>query len=321
MPKKSFVSPKISEIKISNPKTEGYALRWINIIDAGKNEIDYLSHEYDFNLKHLQASAGDVFAQRPMVEVENGYVFMILHFPTLKNERIIAGEIEFFIGHGYLVTVHNNNLETLKDFFDYCKKNPDTLLSYNNESSAILLYEILNRLIRDCYHLIDHNSIKINEAEEIIFEGSQDQAVSQILNLRRNIINIRKIMQNHKNILKKLQEMESSLVPRELIKKNYEILIEHSKRIWEMLDNQKEMVEVLNDTNESLLNSKTNNIIKTLTIFSVIVIPLNLIAFIFGINAKGMPFVDNPFGFWIIISIMAIAFLIMLSIFSRKHWL
>jgi len=316
------ISSQIQEINIDNPKTSDYSLKWINVVNAGKKETDYLKKKFNFSVDHLRQSISTVFAQRPMVEDGHDYVFMILHFPVFKGDTIVAGEIEFFISHGYLVTLHNGNLPPLNDFFDYVKNNPQAVLSYQTESSTILLYELLERLIKDCYNILDKNSININEIEEIIFSGHQKSAVSKILELRRNIINIRKIMQNHKNILKHLQEMKSSIVSHEAIKGHYENLVEQSKRIWEILDNQKEMVEVFNDTNESLLNDKMNAIMKTLTIFSVLVLPLNLLAGIFGMNTiKNMPFIDNPYGFWIIISIMLTGLVILLSVFSRKKWL
>lgn len=321
MPKTSKISDKIQEIHIDNPKTNGYSLKWLSIANAEKKEIDYLRRKFGFNISHLRASIATVFAQRPMVEVEKDYIFVILHFPTFKGDKIVPGEIEFFIGHGYLVTLHNGNLKPLNDFFNHCKKDQDELLSFESESSSMLLYELLSRLIKDSFNILDQNSIKINDVEEIIFEGGQKHAVSKILELRRNIINIRKIMQNHTNILKHLQDMKSTLVPRESIKQHYVDLEEHSERIWEILDLQKEMVEVLNDTNESLLNDKMNGIMKTLTIFSVLVLPLNLLAGIFGMNAKFMPFVDGPYGFWIILSIMSVGLLMLLTIFTKKRWL
>ena len=321
MPKSPKIPNKIQEIKIDNPKTADTCLSWISISNAEQKEIDYLRRKFNFNIDHLRASTATVFAQRPMVEIEDSYVFVILHFPTFKDDKIVPGEIEFFIGHGYLITLHNGNLKPLNDFFDYCKNNPNQLLSYETESSSTLLYELLNRLIKDCYNILDQNSININETEDIIFDGDQKNSVNKILELRRNIINIRKILQNHVNILRHLQGMKSSLVPHESITHHYEDLEEHSRRIWEILDLQKEMVEVLNDTNESLLNDKMNGIMKTLTMISVLVLPLNLLAGIFGMNAKVMPFVDGRYGFWIILAIMIASLLVLLSVFTKKRWL
>lgn len=314
------ITNRIEELIIDNPRTAP-TLKWVNIVNAGKNEIDYLRKNYNFDLVHLKASSASVSFQRPQIFRGPDYLFLVLHFPTLKDNKIIAGEVEFFVGHGFLITINNSNLKALTDFFSLGKKSPDSLLSYSLESSAILLYEILRYLLDSCYQLLDRNSIDLNEVEDIIFSGQQKEAVKRILTMRRNIVNVRKIMQNHKNILGQLMMMKSSLVEKVSIKKYYNGLVEHSKCIWEMLDNQKEMVEVLNNTNESLLNDRMTDIMKTLTIFSVIVFPLTLLAAIFGMNAKYMPFVDSLFGFWIILFIMFLCSLGMLVFFKRKKWL
>lgn len=322
MTKYKKISKNIQQIIIDNPKTTVHGLNWININDAGKQELEYLRKKYNFELPHLQASLAKVAAQRPTVNQEANYLFMILHFPIFSKGNIVPAEIDFFIGHGYLITLHSDNIETLNDFFSISKKDSDSLLSYEFESSAILLYELLEKLMLSCYPMLDKNSIAISQVEDVIFAQQQKQAVAQILSLRHNIINFRKIMQNHKNVIKKLTRMESSIVPSDQIKKYYFGLIEHTKRIWEILENQKEMVEVLNSTNESLLNYRISNIIKTLTIFSVIVFPLTLVAGIFGMNTThGMPFMEIRYGFWIIIAIMIFSGLGMLLFFEKKKWL
>ncbi|MFA6417101.1 MAG: magnesium transporter CorA family protein [Patescibacteria group bacterium] len=316
------ISDRIDELKIDNPRNENSGLRWLNIVNAGKQEINYLRKNYNFDLGHLRSIAASVLSQRPLIFRGQQYLFLILHFPSVNDEgRVVSGEVDFFVGHNFLITVHNNNLPALGHFFNHGKKDPDSLLSFSSESSAVLLYEILGRLIDDCYRLLDDNSLEIKKVEDLIFSGVQKKAVEKILLLRRNIINIRKIMQNHKNILKELTKMDSSLVDQKAIKKYYESLVEDSKRLWETLDNQKEMIEVLNNTNESLLNDQMNSIMKTLTIFSVIVFPLTLLAAIFGMNAVNMPFVNHKFGFWIIIGIMLVGSFFMLMFFKRKKWL
>ncbi len=315
------ISDRVEVIKIDNPRNQSSGVQWVNIINSGKTEINYLRKNFNFDLSHLRATAASMTAQRPAVFKTPKYLFLILHFPTTKDERVIPGEVDFFVGHGFLVTSHNNNLPALSSFFNLGKKDPDSLLSFSLESSAILLYEILERLINDCYRLLDNNSVEIQHVEELIFSGKQKEAVERILLLRRNIINIRKIMQNHKNILKELTTMKSSLVDPVAIKKYYTILVEDSKRLWENLDNQKEMVEVLNGTNESLLNNQMNAVMKTLTIFSVIVFPLTLLAAIFGMNAINMPLVNMEHGFWIIVAIMLLGSIGMIIIFRHKRWL
>jgi len=316
------ISKNIQQITLDNPRTTNDKLVWLNINNTGKDEIEFLRKKYNFKLSQLQASLAKATAQRPMVEQGDSYLFIILHFPIFKEGSIVPAEIEFFIGHGYLITIHNNNIPTLNEFFNVCKKGGDSTLAYQYESSAVLLYEILKKLLLNCYSLLDKNSIRINDTEEIIFAQMQKRAVSSILSLRHNIINFRKIMQNHRNIIRKLTQMKSSIIPSQQIKAYYNKLIDHSKNIWEILEIQKEMIEVLNNTNESLMNYRLSNIMKTLTIFSVIVFPLSLLAAIFGMNVEdGMPFLGVKNGFWIIVAIMIVSCFFMLLFFEKKKWL
>jgi len=128
-------------------------------------------------------------------------------------------------------------------------------------------------------------------------------------------------MQNHKNIIKQLMVMESSIITREHLKKYYGELIDQTKNIWETLENQREMVEVLYASYESLSNYRLNSVMKTLTIFYVIFSSLTLVAAIFGMNVdKNMPFINQQNGFWIVITIMSLVGLAMLYLFKKKKW-
>lgn len=317
------ISKNIQQAIIDNPKTPEEKLTWINISNAGKKEIEYLRKKFDFKLSYLQASSARANAQRTVIEKDDGeYLFLIIHFPIFENGAIVAGEIDFFIGKDYLVTLHKNNIKALNQFFNYSKKDSNSLLSFEFESPMVLLYEIIKNLMNSCNNLLDDFSVNLSEIEATIFAQKQKRAVSDILLLRRNIINTRKIMQNHKNIIKKLVYFKDEQIPEDRYRRYYNQLLEQSKRFWESLEIQKEMIEVLNATNESMLNYRTNDIMKTLTIFSVIVFPLTLLAAIFGMNTThGMPFVNSPNGFWAIIGMMLAGCLGMLVYFYKKRWL
>lgn len=322
MAKYKNISNKIHEIEIDNPASPNKKLNWLNIENAGKKEIEYLKKKYKFENEHLKNSFATKTAQRPSIENGNDYIFMIMQFPVFHDDHIISGEIDFFIGNGYLITLHNKNIETFNNFFSTSRKDPNSLISYQFESSAILLYEILEKLILNTYSILDKNSIVIEEVEDTIFAQKQKRSVTEILTLKRNIINIRKILQNHKNTIQKLMEMENKLMPEDDIADHYTFLLENSKKVWQILDNQKEMIDALYATNESLINYRTNEIMKTLTLFSVIVFPLTLLAAIFGMNTtEGMPFMNSANGFWQIILIMLIGCLIMILYFRKKKWL
>jgi magnesium transporter len=322
MPNYKKISNTIQQLIISGAGEK--KIKWLNIVNPGKDELSFLRKIkiYDFDFKQLRASSAKITAQRPIVEQREKYFFLILQFPVYRGSEIVPAEVDFFISHGLLVTLHINDLPVLNEFFNTAKKDDAALLAKKNPSSAILLCELLTKLIYHCYDLMDKNSAKINEIEKLIFSNQEKKSASAILELRRNIIAIRRIILSHKNILKKITLMKSTVISSNKLNHYYFELIDHTKRIWELSENQKEAVEALYDTNQSILNYNINNVMKTLTIFSVVMYPLSIIASLFGMNTvDGMPFISSHNGFWIITAIMGLCAAVMLLIFARKKWL
>jgi magnesium transporter len=298
-------------------------LTWVNITHAGKKEIDYLAQNFKFHSLDLEDSYASRYAQRPKINEHSNYLFLILLFPfySRKRREIVAGEIDFFITPDHLITVHNEELIPLINFFNLCKINGKEKDKYLGQTPAKLLYEILNRLLLDCFPMLDHISLDIGNIEKKIFAGFERQMVKEILVIKRNIVNFRKTMQAHKDTIKKIIRVDSQYFLHEHLIIYYKDLIDHTKNIWDILENQKETIDALEDTNSSLVSFKLNDIMRILTIFSVIVFPLTLFANIFGMNTISTPIIGNRFDFWIIISTMLIASTGMLIYFRRKRWL
>lgn len=171
----------IQEVIIDNPRTSNKKVRWLNVTNAGKKEIEYLRKKYGFQISHLQQCSASVFAQRPAIHHYDGYIFLVLHFPIIVDNNVVVTEVDFFIGHGFLVTVHNGNLVALNDFFSLCKKDGEGLLSYRLESSSILLYELMDKLMHGCFPMLDQLSLKTRRVQEMIFQQDSKMAVSEIL--------------------------------------------------------------------------------------------------------------------------------------------
>lgn len=313
MPNKSL---NVQEIQIGKVK-------WINVINAKKEELEYLRKNFRFDIGDLGESLGTTFSQRAKLKLRKYYLFIIARFPYYRQDTqtLEAEEIDIFINKDTLVTAHNDKLKTLKDYFSHCKKEALTL-SKDVKNPVDLFIEILNRLLNDCYTITDHISQDSKEIEDNIFNGLLKETVTDVLLMKRNIINYRRIMLVYKNLFKNLLEIKSAYFDAEKYHQQIGQLISHSKNIWENLENLKEMIEAIEHTNESLISHRLNEIMTLLTIFSVIVFPLTLLAAVFGMNTiDSMPFVKSPYGFWIIIGIMVVAVFIMYGIFKKKKWI
>jgi magnesium transporter len=299
-------------------------LTWTSIVGAKKPEIEYLRKKYKFNELDLRDSYSQNIAQRPKFYIRNGYSFLILQFPVFnkKTRTVDAEEVDFFISDQGLITCHKNNLPPLVEFLNLCQTDKFYREQYLGDDGSSLLYEIIVRLQEYCYPIMDHMSLDIKNIEGNIFKGREREMVRETLLIKRNILNFRKIMEAHKDVLQKLSKTKADYLAPAEMKAYYGDLIEHTKNIWDILNGQKEMIEALEDTNNALISFKLNDIMRTLTIFSVIILPLSLISGIFGMNTvDGMPFMGNKLGFLAIITIMLTVAVSMYLYFKKKHWI
>lgn len=306
--------------RIKETKTK--SLRWIDISDPKKEEIKYLRENFEFHELDLKACLPP--NERPKVFTHPDYIFMILQFPVYdrKEREITASEIDFFITSDMIITVHEKRLNVMGELFKKCRDDKKFRQSKMGGNPAILLYEILNQLFYYCFPILNHISMDIDQIDATLFTEKSKEMVEEILTIKRNIINFRKAMQFHKTVIKKLIQKAPQFFSVAKLNIYFHNLIAYTKEIWDNLENYKESIDALHETNESLISFKTNEIIKTLTIFSVIVFPLTLLAAIFGMNTlNGMPFINHPYGFEIIIAIMLVLTIAMALFFKKKKWL
>lgn len=297
---------------------------WTNIVNAQKAEISYLRKKFKFEELDLRDTYAKNIAQRPKFYVRNNYAFLLLQFPVYnrKTRTIDAEEVDFFIGSHFFITAHKDNLPPLVELANCCLSDKFYLEQYLSDNPTMLLYEIISRLQEYCYPIMDHVSLDIKNIESNIFAGREREMVKEILLVKRNILNFRQIMEAHKDVIQKLSKIEAGYLDGKEMKTYYYDLIENTKNIWDILNGQKEMIEALEDTNSALISFKLNDIMRTLTVFSVIVFPLTLLAAIFGMNTVvSMPFINHPQGFWIIMIMMLIGAAIMFAIFRKKRWI
>lgn len=298
-------------------------LTWINIVNPAAAEIDFLKNKYDFHPLDLRDAQITKKAQRPQVSNRPDYVFLIFLFPVYDraSHEILPAEVDFFIGQNYLITLHDNKLPGLSDLFNNCQSSQYYKDNYLIHEPPWLLFQILDRLFYNLFPMLDHISADNQNVENSIFAGKEREMMKEILITKRNIFNFRSIMQSHRTIVKRLMETKNNVFNIFKYKQHYEKLLLQTKDIWEILESHKESIDALQETNESAISFRLNDVMKTLTVISVIFLPLTLVASIFGMNNEFMPFINNPLGFWIILSLMIVLSVSMLIYFKMKKWL
>lgn len=296
-------------------------LHWINVSKTGVEEIKFLEETYKFHPIHLVDCASPI--QRPKLDITNDYIFMVLLFPIYhkKTRQITPAEVDFFIGPDYLITVHNNELPSLINFFNLCQISSSHRKKYLTGNPMLLLYEILNRLFKYCRPLLENLYLSVASIEDNIFRGYERRMVREILVAKKNVVNLRHILQVHRSVINKLINKGERLFSVSQIKMYFLQLTETVSEMWDMLENIRQTVEDFEQTNNALISFRLTDIMKTLATISVIVLPISLLTGIFGMGLKSTPFWGSPYGFWIISGLIVIVVTTFVFYLKHRRWL
>ena len=182
--------------------------------------------------------------------------------------------------------------------------------------SGFLLYNVLNDLFERSFYLVDEINKKLNSLEKKVFAVSKDRNMLQdILRINKDIINFRRIILPQRAVLAQLEHIRFSKMDSNL-EIYFDNIVDKIEKIYSTLESFKELAEALHQTNETMIVQKTNNVIRVLTIFSVVLLPLTLISGLYGMNVE-LP--TNSFNS--IVLIMLLVLLTMLCYFKKKGWL
>ncbi|MDP9285723.1 MAG: magnesium transporter CorA family protein [Actinomycetota bacterium] len=296
-------------------------LTWIHLDAPTLTHAQQLAERFGWHPLDVE----DVMSkrQRPKVDdyADEGYLFGVLHFPIYDraSRRLNAAELDVFVGPNYLVTLPSVELLPVSRLFRRCEEDEqfrDQLLS---KGSGRLLYEVLDDLFDYCFPILDKIGHKLDSLEDDVFEGRSEEVVRDISNVKQEIISYRKIIKPERSTLRVLERHVERFLPEEL-DLYFDDIVDAAERIWDILDNYKEVVEALEDTNESVISHRQNDVLRVLTVFSVVLLPLTLITGFFGMNVR-FPGFATVWAFWAIFVGMVVTLAGLLAFFRLKRWL
>ena len=317
-PAVSLSAPAVGEPRVSVLEAGG--LRWIQLESPGPAEIAWLEEEYSFHELDLE----DVRSrrQRPKVDEYPDYVFVVLHFPWYdkSSERLFPAEVNAFIGPDYLITIPNVALKPVSNVFRRLEANPDERAEWFAKGSGFLFYEVLDSLYGYCFPILDQIGRKLEEIEDHMFERDPDESiVRQISNVKQEIIGYRKITKPQRPVLRQLERAGERYLASEDLDIYYDDLVDSAERIWDLLENYKEVVEALEVTNETAINHRQNRILQVLTVLTVVFLPVTFATNLFGMNVP-VPFDHSAFAFAAIVAVLVAAIAVLLGVFKWLRW-
>jgi magnesium transporter len=293
-------------------------LTWVHLDAPDSEAATRLAERFGWHALDVE----DVLSkrQRPKIDEYPEYLFVVLHFPVFDKavQRLNAAEMDFFLGPDYLVTLPNAQLLPVTRLFERCQADDELRASLFGKGSGYLLYHVLDDLFDYCFPILDKIGHKLDVFEDELFEGRSEGIVRDISNVKQEIISYRKIIKPERSTLRVLERNVERFLP-ENLELYFDDIVDAAERVWDLLDNFKEVAEALEDTNESVISHRQNDVLRVLTIFSVILLPLTLISGILGMN--NFPYARSTASFWGTIVAMVVIFIAGLAFSRYKRWL
>jgi magnesium transporter len=295
-------------------------LTWIDLESPTKDEIENIMREFKIH----PAVADDMLSPtlKPRIDLHENFIYLILHFPALKHTHKTQKnqEVDFIISKEFLITTHYDTIDPLHKFSKVLEVSAILKKADLGEHAGYLFFYIIRKLYRALVHELEAVGDEIDKIEDHIFAGEEKEMVEEISKVGRDLIDFKQILGLHYYTLDSFKDASKEFFGDKFVTHVKSIIAEFAK-VDHMLKSHKEAIVELRETNNSLVSTRQNEVMKILTIMAFVTFPLSLFANLFGMNVQNFPIVGHPYDFWIIVGIMFIGMLCFFIWFKYKNWL
>ncbi len=294
--------------------------KWIHISKPTGADMRYLADTYRFHPLDLEDISSEV--ERPRIDVYPNYYFMVLHFPYLlkDNQTIKTAEVDIFWGKDFIITISHTSSTLIPDLFYSVKSNRIKTEEYLNNSSTWIIYQIITHIFTHSLRTVKVNGRLIDEINNKLFDVKRARkTIEKISKVRTNSILLNTMFKPQLAIFKMLESGKYKGFDQDMVI-YWSDVADSIRRIWDIVEDHQELIEGLSATFDSLTSNRTNEVMKILTFFSAILLPLSVIAGIYGMNIT-LPYMNHELAFPVISGIMLIIIIFMITYFKLKKWM
>jgi len=293
-------------------------LRWLHINEPDENDFDEFENKYHFH--HLDIEDCRQTNQRPKIDIYDDYYFLIFHFPVFdrKNLFVKPRELKVFWGEDFLITVGKTHW-IVDRMFEEAKQQDEKGIDFEIGTSDALLYTILEKLMTESVFILRKIGLELELINRELFSGKARRIIERLSITRKNIIAINTMFKPQLRVFNKFESGKVEGYAHNM-EEYWGNILDYYNKMWDMTEDYGELIEGLSVTFDSMQTNNTNEIMKTLTLISSIILPLTFLTGLYGMNVL-LPMEKNNLTFWIIIAIMLITGGGMAAYFKRRKWL
>jgi magnesium transporter len=288
-------------------------------IDADSHDEQVATFLRD-TLRVHQLVIEDIFEERanPKVEDHGNYLYVVLHGvrrDAQSPQSLGTVELDILIGKNFVFTHHSLPMRSLEELANDLDRNPRLL----NRGPAFTAHAIVDRLTDHYLPVVDAFEEEIDEIEEQVVNRPRPKLLPRLFALKRSLQRLRRISVHQRDVLQRLSRPEFGLIPPEAMP-FFRDAYDHFVRIADLADSYRELVMMALEMYMSGVANRTNEIMKALALISTIMLPLNFMTGIYGMNFDNLPGKTWYWGFWALLTLMGVVSLVLFLTFRRRRW-
>ena len=339
-----MTNPELSlkfKIEHMNVQTVTYQnLSFVNVSKPTDFEMKFLKNIYDFNPLILEDYTQKT--QIPKIENYDKYTLLVFRFPVFSenvsevsrqsvirfpaiygkqpvNNRLVSSYVNLFLSEDYLVVLHEGNLPKFDHIFTQCQKTLHDRTEYMGKGAIFLAYKIIDALVDDCFSVVNELRTTIDKIDKELEVKQSQKTLEEISTVRRNLVVFHTMIKPVLPLFKEMIEGKHERLNGKM-RSFWGNILEHLRKIMDRTEDNRELIEGISISNESLLTSRTNEIVKFLTVITSIAFPFVVVNNLYSMNVT-LPYAKNKDIVWYLFSIIFTAGLIIIFHFRRKKWL
>lgn len=290
-------------------------VNWINV--DGLNNQDVIEKIQSHFCLHSLLVDDVLSDQRPKAEEFDDYLFFTLKMLyRIEDTNIDYEQISFVLGHNYLISFQEKEGDMFDGFRDRIRLDQGRV---RKKDADYLLYRLIDIIVDNYYNILDRIGDLLEEIEETVYENPTNKTFNRIQKLKKELIFLRKALYPLRDALSKIVKGESDFVREENLR-FYSDVYDHVVHLIDLLDTYKDLTSSLMDIHINAMNTRLNEVMKVLTVISTIFMPLTFIVGIYGMNFDNMPELHWHYGYYYVLGIMGVIFMVMLGFFRYKKW-
>lgn len=290
-----------------HPPDDGFY--WIDASLDELHELQPLFHLHELAVEDCLSEE----EQRPKLEVYDGHYFIVINSIRFDNEEFFLRALNIFLGKHFIITITRQKLNEIRNV-------KPVLLEEKVHSPDWFLYYLMELVVKNYFAVSDRIEARIEELDELVLVDAKKAHMNEIVNLRGEIMWLRKTLGPQKDLIAMLNKKELRLIDDKL-QKYFSDIYEDALKIYETFETFRELIGHLREALQLSLANRANEIMRVFTAMTVIFMPLTVITGIYGMNFDYMPETNFRYGYFVILGVMLAIASLMAFLFRKKDWL